>query len=234
MIQQQVKVAGALILVATVTYIVGSALVDAVLTAPDVLAAVAGNPLQVVLGVLSGHICAFAVVGVAVFLYPLLAHYNPVQAVSYTAARVLESVLLLVSGGHALVLVQLSQDTALESAGFPAVAAMLVAGNGLSYQVAMLALGIGSVPFCTLLLTRRLIPRWLAVAGIVGYVALAASAVIAILGYETLSIYLYAPGAIFEIVFPLWLIVRGIDGSTSGTPTADPVSLAGATPDGAA
>jgi len=204
--QRQARVAGVLILLATVTYMTGNNLLSSVISEPDTLAAVAASRTQVIVGVLLGYVCAFSVVGVAVAFYPSVAHQNQAQAVSYTATRVLECALLLVSGVAALALIPLSQNPTADNA----LVALLIAGNDLSYQVAMLALGVGSIPFCLLLFTRRLIPAWMALIGVVGYVALVASVIVALFGYEDLSLYLYGPGALFEIVFPLWLIVKGL------------------------
>ncbi len=212
--QQYARVAGILILLATVTYMGGNGLLSSVLSEADTLAAVAASRTQVIVGVLLGYVCAFSVVAVAVALYPLVARQSQAQAVSYIATRVLECTLLLVSGIAVLSLIPLSAANAPDTA----LVDVLIAGNNLGYQVAMLALGVGSIPFCMLLFTRRLIPAWMALVGVVGYVALAASAVVALFGYEDLSLYLYGPGAIFEIVFPLWLIVKGL--SLPAEPTA--------------
>ena len=51
-------------------------------------------------------------------------------------------------------------------------------------------------------------PRGIAILGFVGYVSLFVSGWLAMFGSD-LGMLLFAPGAVFEIVFPLWLIVKG-------------------------
>ena len=74
----------------------------------------------------------------------------------------------------------------------------------------MIALGLGSLPFCYLLYKSRLIPRWLSGLGFIGYVALLTSALLEVFGYSA-GMTLYLPGALFELIFPIWLIAKGFN-----------------------
>jgi Domain of unknown function (DUF4386) len=85
-----------------------------------------------------------------------------------------------------------------------------VAQSGLAFQVAMIALGLGSMPFCYLLYKTKLIPRYISVLGLIGYATLLTAALLEVFGYST-GLVLYLPGALFEIVFPVWLIVKGFN-----------------------
>jgi hypothetical protein len=73
----------------------------------------------------------------------------------------------------------------------------------------MIILGLGSLPFCYLLYQSRAIPRWLSVVGFIGYAALLAWGALEVSGYSV-GYTLFIPGALFEILFPLWIIVKGI------------------------
>jgi len=218
------RLAGVLILLATVTFATGSGLLDSVLTQPDVLEAASANQSRIFIGVLLEYVNAFSAAGVAILLFPLLRPHNSAIAVSYIVTRVLEAALLIVSGIAALALIPLSESFIAagmpDDTAFQPLTTLLLTQYNLGYQAAMFALGVGSIPFCAYLFTARLIPRWLAFAGVVGYIALAASTLVAVIGYENISLYLYAPGALFEIVFPLWLIVRGLGTPQSDQPTA--------------
>ena len=110
-------------------------------------------------------------------------------AVTYLIARALEAVLLAV-GVLLLILMGSSQ------------------GNDLAYQFAMLILGVGSVPFCRALRRDRIVPGWLAVWGTVGYVLLAAGALLELMGLGV-GLVLAIPGGLFEVAFGLTLIARG-------------------------
>jgi hypothetical protein len=91
------------------------------------------------------------------------------------------------------------------------------AGNNLAYQFAMLILGVGSVPFCWALQRDRLVPGWLAVWGIVGYVVLAAGALLELIGLSV-GLVLTIPGGLFEVAFGLTLIARGFPGPVAPAP----------------
>ena len=53
-----------------------------------------------------------------------------------------------------------------------------------------------------------LIPRWLAISGLIGYPVLAAGTIAEIFGVH-IGLYLTIPGFFFELVFPVWLIFKG-------------------------
>ncbi|HJV14808.1 MAG TPA: DUF4386 family protein [Propionibacteriaceae bacterium] len=81
-------------------------------------------------------------------------------------------------------------------------------GNDLAYRSAMIILGVGSVPFCWVLLKDRFLPGWLAVYGIVGYVLLAVGASLQLYGFAV-GLVFCIPGGLFEIALGLILIARG-------------------------
>ena len=203
---------GVLFLVATAAYIVGSGLITAALGAPDHLARLDGE--QVRIGVLLELLDAAAVVAIGVLLFPTFRRYSEGAALGYAGARIIESGLILVSLLGALLLPTVSREYLRAGAGDAAhlqtLETMARAWYDLAFQLAMVTLGVGSLLLCYLLYTFRLVPRVLAVLGAVGYGALFASGWSALLGGD-LGLVLYAPGAIFEVVFPLWLIIKGFN-----------------------
>ncbi len=96
-----------------------------------------------------------------------------------------------------------------------------MAQSGLAFQIAMIALGLGSIPFCYLLYRSRLIPRLLAVLGLIGYAALLIGSSLELFGLNLYMIQ-FAPGALFELIFPIWLIVKGFNSSTIPPEPANP------------
>ena len=203
---------GVLFLVATAAYIAGSGLIAAALAAPDHLAHLNGT--QVRLGVLLECVDAAAVVAIGVLLFPILRRYSEAAALGYAGSRIIESGLILVSVLGALLLPTLSREYLragpAEAAHLQTLETLARAWYDLAFQLAMVVLGVGSLLLCSLLYTFRLVPRVLAVLGVVGYVALFASGWSALFG-SNLGLVLYAPGAIFEVVFPLWLIIKGFN-----------------------
>ncbi|MGI6369527.1 MAG: DUF4386 domain-containing protein [Ignavibacteria bacterium] len=75
----------------------------------------------------------------------------------------------------------------------------------LGYFLAMLVLGIGSIPMCLTLLKHKISPPWLAIWGVLGYAVFAFGFLMELFGKEWSS-YLLAPGGLWEVTFAIWLI----------------------------
>ena len=182
-------VVGVLFFAATISYAVGNALITSALKAPDALS----NPnfSQIRIGVLLELLDAAAVVGIGLLLFLILRKYSGGMARGYAGSRIIEAVVIIVSALSAPLLLTLTV-------------------YDLAFQIAMIALGAGSLLLCYVLYKFRLVPRALSVLGFVGYIAIFAYALLEIFG-QNIGLVLFAPGAIFEIAFPLWLIVKGFN-----------------------
>jgi hypothetical protein len=93
------------------------------------------------------------------------------------------------------------------------VGAVAITGNVMAYNVAMAGLGLGSLFFCYLLLRSNLVPRFLAVWGLVGYAILAMGCVLEIIGFAGAGLVATIPGGLFEIFFAIWPIAKGFNPS---------------------
>jgi hypothetical protein len=157
---------GALFLVATATYIAGSALITAA-KSPDNLANL--NQTQVRIGVLLEFVDAAAAVGIAILLLATLRAFSEAMAFAYAASRIAESVLIVVSALAALLLIPL-RDRYAQAAGSNAsrlqdLALLLTKYYDFAFQLAMIALGTGSIGLCYVLYRAKLVPRALASSG---------------------------------------------------------------------
>jgi len=76
------------------------------------------------------------------------------------------------------------------------------------YFLAMLALGLGSIPMCFTLYKQGIAPKWLATWGMIGYTVFAFGFFMELFGKEW-SMYLLALGGLWEITFAIWLIIKG-------------------------
>lgn len=204
---------GVLFFVATASYLAGSELIASELGAPDYLENL--NSGRIHTGVLLEFINAAAVVGIGALLFPILRKYREGMALVYAGARLVESALLLVSALGPLLLVPLSREygqAMADVADIQLLGTLAREGYDLAFQLAMIVLGTASVLLCYILYEARLVPRVLPVLGVVGYVALLTSGWLEVFGYDTGTV-LFVPGAIFELLFPLWLIVKGMQDS---------------------
>ncbi len=75
------------------------------------------------------------------------------------------------------------------------------------YFLGMIVLGIGSIPMCFIFLKHRVIPKWLAIWGIIGYAVFAFGFLMELFGNKW-SMYLLGLGGLWEIFFSIWLIIK--------------------------
>lgn len=208
------RIVGVLFLAATAAYILGNGLIESILKDPNYLIHVYPNKTKVVLGMLLELINSAAVVGIAIMLFPILKKHNETIALGYVAFRVIEAIILIVGAISPLLLITLSQEYieagAPDASYFQTIGALAVKGKYLAFQVAMIVLSLYSLLFCYLLYQTRLIPRLISVFGLIGYASLLTSALLEIFGYSP-GIFLFLPGALFEIILPIWLIVKGFN-----------------------
>ncbi|PZD96525.1 DUF4386 domain-containing protein [Paenibacillus sambharensis] len=210
---------GVLFLLSTGSFLIGSGMLNPILHGADLLRHVESNRTSVITGLLLELINAIAVVGIAMLLQPILKKHHESFAWGYFASRVMESVLLIVSLIGPLILLVLSKQSipmGTSSGEFlKAAGSLAVEAHFLLFDMAMIVLSIGSLLFCYILYRSRLVPRLLSIVGFIGYVGLLASSSLSIIGLNTGSL-LYIPGAVFEIVLPVWLIAKGFNLRTKG------------------
>ncbi|KQX68221.1 DUF4386 domain-containing protein [Paenibacillus sp. Root444D2] len=211
------RIVGVLFLAATAAYILGNGLIESILKDPDYLIHVYPNKTKVIIGMLLELMNSAAAVGIAITLFPILKKHNETIALGYVAFRVIEAIILIVGAVSPLLLISLSQEYieagAPDSSYFQTIGMLAIKGKFLTFQLAMIVLGLYSLLFCYLLYQSKLIPRLISVFGIIGYVSLLTSALLQVFGYSA-GMILFLPGALFEIIFPIWLIVKGFNSFT--------------------
>lgn len=180
------KIIGALFILATISYASGSTIIDPLL----------GKPVDITTSLIAGSLLELiniiAVVCIGYLLFSVLKRHSPTISLIYLGTRILEATFLLLS----ILSIFLFSTFWYHS----------------TFQIAMIFLGLGSLPFCYLLYTKKLIPQWLSIIGIAGYIMLFLWGSLELFGYTT-STLLFTPGALFEILFPIWLIIKGFNSS---------------------
>lgn len=78
------------------------------------------------------------------------------------------------------------------------------------YRIAMVGLGLGSLPLLLTLTNVQVIPTWLGRFGLVGYISVICGILADSVGAVDLGLGLMIPGALFEVTFAYWFIVRGV------------------------
>ena len=150
-------------------------------------------------GVLLMMCSGFAVVAIGLLMYPVLKQVNPTLAVWYPILRVVECLVSAACGVYLL--------TRLE-----------VVPNHLLWVY--VPTGVGGIILTYLLVVSRLVPRPIALLGLVGYGLLTVGVPLDLLGLLDMSegagLLLVVPGGLFELVFlPIWLITQGFSAPRS-------------------
>jgi hypothetical protein len=200
------RVIGALFLSGFLLYGIGFGLATSVVGGSHFLSTIAASQTVLVIGALLMFLNTGVDLGKAVLFFPILEKHSKRTALAYLATMIVEVVLLDVGVLALLLLVPLAKHAG--EAGTQTLGTILVQTNFTAYQMGEMTLGVGATFLCALLLGTQLIPRWLAVSGLIGYPILAAGTMAEIFGIH-IGLYLTIPGFFFELVFPIWLIVKG-------------------------
>lgn len=222
--------AGSLFLLTEAAAIAGAVLYRPLLGAADGRL-VQGADTQALLGVLCEVVLVVAVAGTGAALFPVLRRHGEALALGYAFGRLLEAAVIALGIVAVLALVTLRRDAGAADGADVALAAVhdwtfLLGPN--------LALGLNTVVLAYLAYHARLVPRFIAVLGLVGGPLICASGVAVMFGaYAQVSVAGSAaalPVFAWELGLAGWLIVRGFGpgsdaASRSDAEVADPAGV---------
>ncbi len=194
----QLRITAVLFLVTTASFLTANSLLEPALAS---VAAFETMKNQVLIAAFLEIINSIGVSLIGVLLFAALRQHSLVVATAYLGFRLLEGVLLAVGTMAVLLLLNISSN--------PDALAVARVWHDLSFSIAMIFLGVGSIMLCYVLLIAKLVPVWLAILGFLGYFFLCLSVILELIGLPSSNI-LFLPGAAFEIVFPIWLLVKGL------------------------
>src|SRR5437879_9592094 len=206
------RLIGALFLVGFLFYGVGAALVTSVTGAPDFLSTISAHQTTLVIGAFLMLLNTVVDVGKGVLFFPILENHGKRSALAYVAFIVVQVVMLDVGVLALLLIVPLGQQALISGQASAAWAqglgSLLSQWNTMAYSIGEATLGVGGLFLCSLLFRTRLISRFLAVGGFVGYVSLMVGMIAEIFGIH-IGLILSVPGIFFEVGLPLWLFIKG-------------------------
>jgi hypothetical protein len=223
------RLIGALFLLGFLCYGVGSALATSVTGGSDFLSTISAHQTTLVIGAFLMFLNTGIDVGKGVLFFPILEKHSKRTALGYLAALIVEVVLLDLGVLALLLIIPLAQHAG--DAGAKTIGLILVQSNATAYQMGEMTLGVGGVFLCVLLFRTQLIPRWLAISGLIGYPLLAAGTIAEIFGIH-IGLYLTIPGFFFELAMPFWLFFKGFQPEAyRGQPVPRPPTSSPTTPE---
>lgn len=200
----------------------GALLINPIINAPDYLTAVAPQSATITSGMFGWLINDIGIVFIGILLFPLLKRHSEVAALGYLSMRIFESLLMIVGVFFAMLLIPLSQEFikggGADAAMFQAIGAVLKqAENWFLNLLQLVFLGLGGIILNVALYRTRLVPRPIAIFGLIGYTLLLPAAVIGLFGILDPTpggpgSILAVPVALWEIfVMPFWLFAKGFN-----------------------
>ncbi|MHC4986104.1 MAG: DUF4386 domain-containing protein [Planctomycetota bacterium] len=174
------------------------------------------NELLFRIGVAGEVVMFVLVVLLSLALYVILETVDRNLALLALLWRVGEAI---IGGGVAVIsglipLLLLNRGASLEAEQLQTLVGLFLDVGNAGLDVVLIFIGVGGTVFCYLFFKSRYVPRILAAWGMLTYLSMLVVAVVSILTPnlpETIKMVVYAPGGLFELVFGLWLLVKGVN-----------------------
>jgi hypothetical protein len=172
-------------------------------------------------GALLELLAAFASVGIAISLYPVLKKWSPTLALGAVVFRTIEAVMYVMAVVGLLSLLTLGQQLPrAEEADrvlLRALGASLVGAREHATLAGVFAFCLGALMYSKALLRARLVPPWLSAWGLAAIVPMLAACLLSLSSQRPVTGYtlLVLPIATQEMVLAGWLIFRGFDAGSA-------------------
>ncbi len=211
-----------------ILFIIGtvSGILAAVFTAPIMAGStfplnISASESQWIIGTLLILLMGFPLAMVPVILYPLLKKHNEVLALGSIVFRgVLEAVCymgMVISNFLLLSVSQLYSQTGVADTSMQILGSTLISAGDWASLLLGLVFSIGGMMIYLVFYQTKLVPRWLSGWGFIGAILYFIAHIGGIFGFQqVLSLdsglgFLMIPLAIQEMVFAVWLIVKGFN-----------------------
>jgi hypothetical protein len=150
-------------------------------------------------------------------MFPVLKPHSERAAVGYLGARIIDATFIAVMVLLILVHIPLGMEYlnagSSDTSNLQALGAVFTQANLYAYEIGMSAVGVAGLILCSMFYTTQLVPRALAVWGLIGYAILLCGSVVQVLGFNLSSIHAI-PGGLWELFIGVWLIVKGFSTSS--------------------
>lgn len=186
---------------------------------PEYLTGAAAQSNQVIWASVFQFLLSLCYVGVALVFYPILARYSTRLAIGYLGFRLIAVCLSLIgtllllsilSLSHSFVEMAPADTGSLESIG----AVLKSSRDEVNHVFMVFMLCIGNIALYVMVMQKMAFPKWMPAWGIGGALLSIVASALVLFGLVDVitSAYLLlnAPTAVFEIVFSIWLLAKGI------------------------
>lgn len=222
-------IVGILFIIATVTSISGSAFLGSMLDAPNYITSVSVHGNELIIAVILFLIAAISAFATSFMLFPVLRKHIESLAIGYVGLRLFENVFYVIGTLTLLVILSVSQKYvagSIDASYYLSFGSLLLALKDWAVLIGTLIFfGLGSITLNYVLYQSKLIPRRLSIWGFIGAALVLLYGLFGIfglgIGLTSPFALLAMPIAVQEMVFAVWLIVKGFNKSAI---TLEPVN----------
>lgn len=224
------RVVGVVYLAGFVVGIGGNILIQSKIGAPNHLATIFANSLPVAIGALLWLMSAVGDIAHGVLMFPVLRPHSERIAIGYLAARIVDAVFIAAMVILLMLQIPLGSEY-LKTAGanalnLQALSNVSVQASQYAYAIGMSAVGLAGLMLNYALYRARLVPRFFAIWGLIGYAVLFVGMVSELMG-SGLGLASTIPGGLWEIFMGVWLIAKGFNACAFDSQAARTGSMAG-------
>lgn len=215
-IKKIARIVGILYLAGMLFGIVGNILVQSSLAVPEYLSSLSANNIKVAIGAMLMLMTAAWDATHGILMLPILKQHNERIAFGYFGFRIVNSVFLAIQVLFVLFQIPLANEYLKASdhdiSYLQNLSTIFIHVNIYAYQIAMIFVGLASMLLCYSFYETKLIPRFIAVWGLVGYATILCGSVLEALGFDMHLIHTI-PGGLWEVFTGVWLIAKGFNSS---------------------
>jgi hypothetical protein len=211
------RIVGAMYLAGFVVGIGGIVLIQSILGAPDHLATLPANSMLLAIAAVLWLMAAAWDAAHGVLMFPVLKQHNSERiAVGYLGFRIMDGLIIAIMVLFILIQIPIGSEYlnagASDASYLQALSNVFMQAQLDAYNIAMITLGISGLILCYSFYKSKLVPRILAVWGLVGYAVILCGSVVEVMGFNLLSIHA-VPGGLWEMFIGVWLIAKGFNPS---------------------
>lgn len=214
--RRQAPITGLFFVAATVTAIIGLLLYKPIIDAADPIAAASANAGRIGWGALFELMLCISASGTALMMLPVLSRVSKRLGPAYVVFRSLEIVSILVGAVSMLALASVAGSVGQDAPGAQAVSSALIAIHDWTFVFGPhFILGVNTLIYNSVFLRSGLVPRPLALWGLIGAGIILAVGAMELLGvispYSDTTMLLAMPIAVYEMVLAGRLIIHGFN-----------------------
>lgn len=208
------RIIGLMYVLGFVVGIGGEILIKSVIDSPNHLSVISVSAMTIAIGALLWMLAVAWDALHGILMFPILKLYSERLAIGYLAFRIMDATFIAIMVLFILIQIPLAGEY-LKSGNpdigiFQSLSTLLSKGQLYAYYIGMMTLGISGLMLCYAFYKTKLIPRILAIWGLVGYAVIFLGMASEIMG-SGLSLISSLPGGFWELFIGFWLIFKGFN-----------------------